>query len=74
MSRSTNRRWAQTLAGTVAAICVISLTGCDVGREFREAATPAVTNGVSEIVNGLMDGLFAAIEVEPETSEKKVSG
>ncbi|MCO6438401.1 MAG: hypothetical protein J5J06_15015 [Phycisphaerae bacterium] len=42
--------------------------GCDVGREFRAAALPQFSEGVTLAVNGLLDGIFAAIEVEPDSS------
>ena len=36
--------------------------GCGSAQEFREVAGPAVHSGVTDIVNGLVDGLFAVIE------------
>lgn len=42
--------------------------GCVGGREFRETALPAIHSGVSSILNGLVDGVFAAIEVDPLTA------
>jgi len=39
-------------------------SGCATGRDFREAALPLVESGVSDVVNGLVDGFFAAIAVE----------
>ena len=52
---------------TAALIAIVVLTpaGCVTGREFLIVATPAVQDGVSQIVNGLLDGLFAAIEPDP---------
>ena len=38
--------------------------GCWTGTEFRSTAIPAVRAGVSQIVDGLLNGLFAAIEPE----------
>jgi hypothetical protein len=46
---------------------MIGQLGCDAGRQFREAAMPMVEGGVKDIVNGLMDGFFAAIDVETTT-------
>ncbi len=46
--------------------------GCSLpleGVQFREAALPAIQTGMSSILNGLLDGVFAAIEVENDTSE-----
>ena len=49
----------------VAAVLAVS-SGCVLsGSEFRAIAGPAVENGVTQIVNGLLDGLFAVIA--PET-------
>lgn len=49
----------------VAFVAVLA-TGCGKTHdEFRAVATPAIHNGVSQILNGLLDGLFAAIAVEP---------
>ncbi len=36
--------------------------GCLTGTEFRSTAVPAVHAGVTQIVDGLLNGLFAAIE------------
>lgn len=44
----------------------LSSAGCTVGREFRQAALPAVHEGITLILNGVLDGVFSAIEVEPE--------
>ena len=54
--------------GIVAAILLMGSTGCipTRGVQFREAALPAIESGVSSIMNGVLDGIFAAIE--PETS------
>jgi hypothetical protein len=35
------------------------------GEEFREVAGPAVQSGVTQIVTGLLDGLFATIAPDP---------
>ena len=66
-NRRTRVRWYQGLAIGLAALALSGLAGCTVGREFREAAGPSVQTGVTQIVNGLLDGLFAAIEPEPTT-------
>ena len=57
-------RQSRRLAVGVLAATMIGQLGCDAGRQFREAALPSVEGGVKDIVNGLMDGFFAAIEVE----------
>lgn len=42
--------------------------GCLTGTEFRSTAIPAVQAGVSQIVDGLLDGLFAVIEPDGTSS------
>lgn len=45
------------------------VTGCGAaGRDFRTAALPAVESGVTLILNGVLDGIFAAIRPEPQTT------
>ena len=63
-SAAKQRAWR--IMRAAASVVLIGLAGCDVGTEFRAAATPAVHAGVSSIINGLVDGVFAAIAVEPE--------
>ena len=58
------------IAGVAVGVAVASIaqTGCDVeGRAFRSAALPAVKTGASQILNGLLDGFFAAVAPEPTT-------
>jgi len=60
-----------TRALTVLGFLLLSLTGtlgCEAGREFRSAALPAIESGVSSILNGVLDGFFAAIEPEPNSN------
>lgn len=58
------QRW---IVGMAVAVLGVQ-TGCGGGREFRETAFPAIHSGVSSILNGLVDGVFAAIEVDPLTA------
>ncbi len=47
------------------AICWGSTTaGCIpfAGQEFREVAGPAFESGVTQIVNGVLEGLFAVVQ------------
>ncbi len=41
--------------------------GCTTGRAFREAALPSLEAGIALVLDGLVDGVFAAIEPEPQT-------
>ena len=43
-------------------------TGCITGTQFRSAALPAIEGGIGMILDGVVDGLFAAIQVEPDTN------
>jgi hypothetical protein len=42
--------------------------GCTTGRDFREAALPSLRTGVDAILDGLLDGIFAVIDPEPQGS------
>ena len=63
MSRP-NRRGLSSSVFIAAAILLSTQTGCPGGRQFREAALPAVQTGVDSILDGIVDGIFAAIAVE----------
>lgn len=58
-------RWAVVIGGS----CVLPLAACngEIGRQFRTAAGASLETGVQAIVSGLLDGVFAVIEPEPET-------
>ena len=43
---------------------IATLSGCLTGPQFRQAALPAIEGGIGQILDGLVDGVFAAIEVE----------
>jgi uncharacterized membrane protein YfcA len=64
MSKHNPSRRSLLTIGSAVVIWMGAAAGCEVGREFRAAATPAVQSGVTQIVNGLMEGFFAAIEVD----------
>jgi len=51
------------------ALATVAQPGCvPVGKEFREAAGPALEVGLNSIMDGLLDGFFAAIEPESADS------
>jgi len=52
----------------VALLSLGATAGCTAGREFRAAALPAVQSGTLSIATGLLDGLFAAIAPQPQTT------
>ena len=65
--------------GTKRAACAFAaltflLGGCSIGKDFRAAAGPAVETGVNAILDGLVDGLFAAIEPEGTDGSDNASG
>lgn len=60
------RRWLlPVFTGMVSAALLAA--GC--GKEFREAAGPALESGVNSIAMGLIDGAFAAFEPDASNSE-----
>ena len=63
-------RWSHALAVTMLAVGSSGVTGCVTGEEFRAVAGPAVETGVTSIVNGLLDGLFAVIEPDATTGSE----
>ena len=64
MSRPNMRGFSAAAVIITAAIALSTQTGCPGGRQFREAALPAVQTGVDSILDGIVDGIFAAIAVE----------
>lgn len=63
------RRWAGQLVIAITGTSLVMLPSCPVaGRQFRDAAGPAVESGVTQVVNGLLSGVFAVIATEPETT------
>ena len=61
-----NRSTRTCVTATVMVAAAALSTGCLAGREFREIAVPAVHSGVSLILDGLVDGVFAILE--PDTA------
>jgi len=47
---------------------ILMLSSCTVGREFRDVALPAIESGALSIATGLLEGFFAAIAVDPQTT------
>ena len=45
---------------------IATLSGCLTGPQFRQAALPAIEGGIDQILDGLVAGVFAAIEVESD--------
>lgn len=55
------------LIGLVAML-LAAQPGCGSAQEFRAVAGPSVHSGVTDIVNGLVDGMFAVIEPDDTTA------
>lgn len=69
MKNNLLNRSRRVMALFVTGAGLMQLSGCPVtGREFVATAGPSVKNGVTLIVNGLLDGLFAAIEPDATTA------
>ncbi|MCH8149108.1 MAG: hypothetical protein IH987_14185 [Planctomycetes bacterium] len=45
---------------------IATLSGCLTGPQFRTAALPAIEGGIEQILDGLVDGVFATIKVESD--------
>lgn len=57
---------------SVAMVLVTLSAGCDFNATFRQVAVPSVHSGVTQILNGLVDGVFAVID--PTTTTTTTSG
>ncbi len=67
MERCNPGRWKRLAALAGTGIVFVDISSCALaGEDFRNAAGPAIRSGVTQVVNGLLDGLFAVIE--PESS------
>ncbi|MBI1824944.1 MAG: hypothetical protein HY287_14475 [Planctomycetes bacterium] len=50
-------------------LLLLGATGCIVtGKDFRTVATPEFQTGVKSLLNGFVDGLFAAMAVDSSSS------
>ncbi|HEY3243787.1 MAG TPA: hypothetical protein VGM03_10590 [Phycisphaerae bacterium] len=56
------RRIAAPLAGT------LIVAGCYGGKEFRDAAGPALRTGLDSIATGLIDGAYAVFEPDSDSN------
>ncbi len=74
MGKLPDRRISKATVTGLALLGLTLGTGCDseMAKEFREVATPSLQSGVSSILNGVVDGLFAV--VDPDTSESDSGG
>lgn len=72
MKERTRRRCSWKLTFALLVCGLFALPGCLTGDEFRAVAGPGVKSGVTSIVNGVLDGLFAI--VEPDTSRASTDG
>lgn len=52
-------------------VLLASSGACDAptGRQFRDAALPAIQSGVQSILSGFVDGVFASIAVENDNPD-----
>ncbi len=67
MGHHSRTAWTQVLALSISTLVLGGLSGCEAGREFRAAAVPALQTGVTQILTGLLDGIFAVIEPDTDT-------
>lgn len=54
------------IATMVVAVAVMAC-GCVKGKEFRTIAGPSIQSGVSLILDGFVQGVFAVVEPDPVT-------
>jgi len=75
MYREPSKSKRTSLCVCLLSLAFIALGGCVPveGRQFREAALPAIESGMSSILNGILDGVFASIEVESSTSDNSAA-
>ncbi len=64
-------RLARTAAAGLTALFAACLPGCDsdFAKEFRQVAGPSIESGVSSILNGVLDGLFAVADPDDTSSD-----
>lgn len=69
-----NRSRKTRVAGATLALLLIAglplLGGCDdsYAREFRSAANSSIQQGVNAILDGVVSGVFAVLEPEPQSN------
>lgn len=68
MVQSSRRNLACALAAIAVVFPLTLSAGCVTGTEFRAAAGPAVQQGLTLILDGVVDGLFAVVEPDTETT------
>lgn len=77
MSRRLRRFASKKAFLFVGFISLAMQPGCLLGPDFRKAAIPSVQSGTSMILDGLLDGFFAAIQPQPgsdNTSSSDTAG
>jgi len=67
MKRGIRQRQAAALAVCGLVLFTNAGAGCVGGTAFREAAGPAVQQGITLILDGLVEGLFAVVEPDPSS-------
>lgn len=65
VSKMRSSRVRMCATASILAAFAAGASGCAMdGRQFREAALPMIETGTAAILNGILDGIFATIEVE----------
>ena len=67
------RRFTRMLAATGTAAVLMAEGPCMTGRQFREAALPSLESGVNLILDGVVSGIFATIEVETASNAEETA-
>lgn len=68
MKRNTKKWMGMILSGSGSILFLQSCIPAS-GVAFRDSALPAIENGVDLILDGIVDGVFAALTPEPNLDE-----
>jgi len=70
MRNLTMSKFVRPILGGVMMAALMGQTGCIPvqGEQFREAALPAIQTGMTTLLTGVLDGMFAAIAVESDST------
>ena len=70
MKRSRRARVWMSIATVVGGSGLLPVSACNgvLGRQFRTAAGDSIEQGVQSIVSGVLDGVFAILEPDSDTT------
>ncbi len=71
MHRMKTVRVSRKLLAGLVILPMVAQLGCVLGKEFRAVASPAIHTGVTDILTGVVDGVFAVIEPDDATGTEE---